>query len=134
MQKQKNIFQQIIRVLLTGLVAVVWAWYHSEAPASLSGDDGTISVSPGTPVDFCQVVNTWPHDRGAFTEGLVYLDGVLLESTGLNGRSSLRRVELNTGRVLQQVDRPFRIFRRGSHRAARQIVSVVVEEPQRVCL
>ena len=113
MQKQKNIFQQIIRVLLTGLVAVVWAWYHSEAPASLSGDDGTISVSPGTPVDFCQVVNTWPHDRGAFTEGLIYLDGVLLESTGLNGRSSLRRVELKTGRVLQQVAVPSEYFAEG---------------------
>jgi glutamine cyclotransferase len=60
-----------------------------------------------------QVVNSWPHDRGAFTQGLVYLDGELLESTGLNGRSSLRRVELQTGKVLQQVNVPFEYFAEG---------------------
>ncbi len=51
-----------------------------------------------------EIVRTWPHDRGAFTEGLVFDRGILLESTGLNGRSSLRKVELQSGRVLQQVD------------------------------
>ena len=50
------------------------------------------------------VVNVFPHDRGAFTQGLVYRDGFLYESTGLNGRSSLRKVELETGKVVQQVD------------------------------
>src|SRR6266851_1189542 len=44
-----------------------------------------------------EVVHTWPHDRGAFTQGLFYLDGFLYESTGLNGESSLRKVELATG-------------------------------------
>jgi len=48
------------------------------------------------------VVNVYPHDPGAFTQGLVYADGVLYESTGLNGRSSLRRVALQTGEVLQR--------------------------------
>lgn len=50
------------------------------------------------------VVNAYPHDPGAFTQGLVYADGVLYESTGLYGRSSLRRVALETGEVLQQHD------------------------------
>lgn len=50
------------------------------------------------------VVNTFPHDRGAFTQGLIHRDGFLYESTGLNGRSSLRKVELETGKVVQQVD------------------------------
>ena len=49
------------------------------------------------------VVNVFPHDRGAFTEGLVFLKGILLESTGLEGRSTLRKVDLQSGRVLQQV-------------------------------
>ncbi len=49
------------------------------------------------------VINVFPHDRGAFTEGLVFLKGILLESTGLNGRSELRKVDLSSGRVLQQV-------------------------------
>lgn len=49
-----------------------------------------------------EVVNVYAHDPGAFTQGLTYTDGVLYESTGLNGRSSLRRVALETGQVLQQ--------------------------------
>ncbi len=49
------------------------------------------------------VVHQWPHDPKAFTEGLMYLDGILLESTGINGQSDLRKVELETGRVLAQV-------------------------------
>ena len=53
-----------------------------------------------------EVVNSWPHDPGAYTQGLVYHDGKLFESTGLNGRSSLREVELATGNVLRRVDVP----------------------------
>jgi glutamine cyclotransferase len=47
------------------------------------------------------VVNTFPHDRAAFTQGLVFEDGMLYEGTGLNGRSTLRHVELESGDVLQ---------------------------------
>jgi glutamine cyclotransferase len=49
-----------------------------------------------------QIVKSYPHDRQAFTQGLVYLDGVLYESTGLNGQSSIRKVKLENGEVLQQ--------------------------------
>jgi glutaminyl-peptide cyclotransferase len=48
-----------------------------------------------------QVIAAFPHDSKAFTQGLIYIDGVLYESTGEYGRSSLRAVELQTGRVLQ---------------------------------
>lgn len=47
-----------------------------------------------------EVVNTYPHDPAAFTQGLLYRDGFLFESTGLKGRSTLRKVELETGEVL----------------------------------
>jgi len=50
-----------------------------------------------------QVVRTYPHDRGAFTEGLTFLGSDLLESTGLNGSSTLRKVDLQTGNVIQKV-------------------------------
>jgi glutaminyl-peptide cyclotransferase len=50
------------------------------------------------------VVNTYPHDPEAFTQGLFYRDGHLFESTGLNGRSSLRKVRLETGEVVQRRD------------------------------
>jgi glutaminyl-peptide cyclotransferase len=53
------------------------------------------------PVDTYQVVRSYPHDPEAFTQGLLYFDGVLYESTGLEGQSSLRKVRLENGEVLQ---------------------------------
>jgi glutaminyl-peptide cyclotransferase len=61
----------------------------------------------------CEIVATFPHDTNAFTQGLAYCDGELYEGTGLNGRSSIRRVELATGKVLQQHDLPWRYFGEG---------------------
>jgi glutamine cyclotransferase len=52
-----------------------------------------------TPVYGYQVVRTYPHDPNAFTQGLFLRDGFLYESTGLEGASSIRKVELETGRV-----------------------------------
>lgn len=48
------------------------------------------------------VVNSYPHDREAFTQGLIFRDGFLFESTGLNGRSTVRKVRLESGEVLQR--------------------------------
>ncbi|PPU13673.1 glutaminyl-peptide cyclotransferase [Xanthomonas arboricola] len=59
------------------------------------------------------VVRTYPHDTAAFTEGLFYLDGYLYESTGELGQSSVRKVELETGRVLQQASTPAPFFGEG---------------------
>jgi len=71
-------------------------------------------TAASAPVEYTyEVVNVMPHDPGAFTQGLVYLDGILLESTGLNGESSLRKVDLNTGKVLQQVAVPAEYFAEG---------------------
>lgn len=67
----------------------------------------------GAPVYGYRIVNTYPHDRTAFTQGLVFDNGFLYESTGLNGRSSLRKVELETGRVLQIRDLPYEYFGEG---------------------
>jgi glutamine cyclotransferase len=63
--------------------------------------------------DGYRVVNAWPHDPHAFTQGLVYIDGHLYESTGLNGRSTLRMVDLTTGQVQQRVDLPQQYFGEG---------------------
>jgi glutamine cyclotransferase len=63
----------------------------------------------GAPVSGYRVVKTYPHDPSAYTQGLIYRDGFLFESTGLNGRSSLRKVGLETGEIVQQrsVDRAY---------------------------
>ncbi|QQS47937.1 MAG: glutaminyl-peptide cyclotransferase [Acidobacteriota bacterium] len=60
-----------------------------------------------------EIVNSYPHDTNAFTQGLVYHEGRLYESTGLNGRSSIREVELETGRVIRKLDVPSQYFGEG---------------------
>lgn len=63
--------------------------------------------------DTYRIVHTYPHDPRAFSQGLLYSDGHLYESTGLEGRSSLRMVDLTTGRVLQSVHVPSQYFAEG---------------------
>lgn len=63
--------------------------------------------------DSYRVVHTYPHDPSAFTQGLIFVDGALYESTGLNGKSSLRMVDLTSGRVLQQEPVDSRYFAEG---------------------
>jgi glutamine cyclotransferase len=58
-------------------------------------------------------LHEYPHDPAAFTQGLLYRDGYLYESTGLTGRSTLRKVDLDTGRVLQEFKVPNRLFAEG---------------------
>ena len=65
------------------------------------------------PVHGYRIVATYPHDADAYTQGLIYLDGVLYESTGLNGRSSVRKVKLETGEVLQRMDMSSTYFAEG---------------------
>lgn len=59
------------------------------------------------------IVNRYPHDPSAFTEGLEYKDGYLYESTGEYGSSDLRKVELVTGKVLQSTKMDARYFGEG---------------------
>ncbi|WP_176590754.1 glutaminyl-peptide cyclotransferase [Sphingobium sp. EM0848] len=56
-----------------------------------------------------KLVKTWPHDPGAFTEGLFFHDGALYESTGLEGQSDIRKVDLKTGKTLKRriIPRPY---------------------------
>ena len=68
-------------------------------------DAQTVSDSTGSssvPTFGYKIIKTYPHDSGAFTQGLVYDGGVFYEGTGEYGQSSLRRVDLETGRVLKQ--------------------------------
>ncbi|MCK0130867.1 glutaminyl-peptide cyclotransferase [Flavobacteriaceae bacterium F08102] len=51
-----------------------------------------------------EIVNTYPHDPNAFTQGLEYHDGYLYETTGQRGESSLRKVDISTGKVVQKLD------------------------------
>ena len=70
-----------------GLGTAVWSLTHAGA-----------SLGAGF-----EIINTYPHDPTAYTQGLTYVDGNLYESTGQYGKSSLRRVELESGKVLQEI-------------------------------
>lgn len=68
------------------------------------GQVGSVPApDPTAPVAPARVIATFPHDPGAFTEGLFYADGYLYESTGELNRSGIRKVDLKTGKVLQRV-------------------------------
>jgi len=60
-----------------------------------------------------RIVKKYPHDPEAFTEGLVFANGFLYESTGLYGKSTLRQVELETGRIVKRYELPSLYFGEG---------------------
>ena len=93
MNKQLRILQRLFAVL-----ALVYL--------SACGSNGTRHYT-------YEVVNTFPHDKTAYCQGLLFDGGFLFESTGRNGSSGLRKVELKTGKVLKQVDLPESLFGEG---------------------
>jgi len=75
-------------------------------------NSGVDAASP--PVEYrYEIVKTYPHDREAFTQGLEFHDGYLFEGTGQNGRSTLRKVDLDSGAVVQQIAIPEKYFGEG---------------------
>lgn len=85
----------------------------ASALPGLSALAAPVATTTDIPVYSYEVVHVYPHDRGAFTEGLFFRDGFLYESTGMNGASSVRKVELKSGRVVQQHDLPQAFFGEG---------------------
>jgi glutaminyl-peptide cyclotransferase len=73
----------------------------------------TVAQRQPAPVQGYKVVATFPHDTSSFTQGLVFADGELFESTGLRGESTLRRVDIPTGKTLQRLDVPAEFFAEG---------------------
>ncbi len=71
-------------------------------PPLMAQSKETGTARPAVPVWTYDVLNAYPHDPSAYTQGLVYWDGALYESTGLYGQSSLRRVDLTTGNILKK--------------------------------
>jgi glutamine cyclotransferase len=68
-----------------------------------------------------KVINTFPHDSKAFTQGLLYYNGYLYESTGLNGKSALRKVNIKSGKVLQEFKLDSKYFAEGITISGRMI-------------
>lgn len=91
-----------LRLLLSGLAALL-----------LCGASPAPAVVATIPTYSYKVVRSYPHDPDAFTQGLFFLNGFLYESTGLEGRSSVRKVRLETGEVLQKTNLPPELFGEG---------------------
>jgi glutamine cyclotransferase len=71
------------------------------------------NISGETPLYTFRIINTYPHDPGAYTQGLLYQDGIFYEGTGLRGQSTLRKVEVETGQVFQRLRLPDQLFGEG---------------------
>src|SRR5215471_2481303 len=99
-------FMWIASLALAGAGAILLLLRLTETPTRKPA--GPLSTEPA-PIRKYDVVAEYPHDPLALTQGLIYSDGFLYESTGRQGQSSLRKVDLKTGRVIQQqpVDTPF---------------------------
>ncbi|MBV9242387.1 MAG: glutaminyl-peptide cyclotransferase, partial [Acidobacteria bacterium] len=99
------------------LFAVVLATACSGTPGNNKPannvNNNTAAKQGSVPVYGYEIVNTYPHDPKAFTEGLFYYDGFLYESTGEENQSSLRKVELTTGKTVQQWRNPAKEFGEG---------------------
>lgn len=76
------------------------------------------------PVEKVEIVRAYPHDAGAFTEGLLYLGGRLYESTGLEGHSTVREVRLEDGKVMRQAVIPPQYFGEGLVNWGSKLISV----------
>jgi glutamine cyclotransferase len=76
------------------------------------------------PVQTVEIKAVYPHDANAFTQGLFFADGQLYESTGLVGQSTIRRVRLSDGKVLQKAELPAGQFGEGSTGWGSEIVSI----------
>lgn len=85
---------------------------------------GLGSAHAAIPVYTFLVKHAYPHDAQAFTQGLFIKDGALYESTGMKGQSSIRRVQLETGRVLQKLDLAPEFFGEGIAPVGNDIVSL----------
>ncbi len=97
------------RRLLFALALGLLAGCSRPAPATSAAPP-----APPAPIYYSyEIVNSFPHDRSAFTEGLVFINGRLYESTGLNGQSTLREVDLTTGAVVREIALPSQYFGEG---------------------
>ena len=110
-----------IGATVTGVIAIAALTLTTVAAACSSdkASDATpytakpAATDPRTPTYTYEVVATYPHDVGAYTEGLLWHDGRLFESTGQKGHSNIREVDLKTGTVIRQHDIDAKYFGEG---------------------
>ena len=108
------------RFFLASLLLVGGCTPRQTLSAAPTDAAGVAAPAPATPVQQSSVksldwsiIKTFPHDPAAFTQGLLWHEGALYESTGLEGQSKLRRVDLPSGQVTQNLNLPPQLFAEG---------------------
>ncbi len=102
---------------------------HYQDGKEMESSSNIVVVPNSSPEQYAfSVVNTFPHDTKAYTQGLEFQNGFLYESTGLKGQSSLRKVELATGKVLKRVDLPSNLFGEGLTIVGDKIIQLTWQE------
>ena len=103
--KSKRIkpFIRIVLVFLALLIIGLVVFLFGRELFATSRPVSSIPTVLTTQMTF-EVINEFPHDPNAFTQGLLFLDGFFYESTGLYGESSLRKIRIESGEVLQKID------------------------------
>ena len=123
--KRPNMRMPGSRLVLATLALAACGQAAPTAPANAP----TAQATPGhAPIWGFRIVATYPHDPRAFTQGLLFLDGDLYESTGQIGRSTIRRVRLEDGEVLQSVDIPEGLFGEGLVNWGDQLISITWQD------
>lgn len=100
-------------------------------PAAFSAPtdvDVTLALFKGLEPRAYSVVKSYPHDSKAFTEGLLWRAGALYESTGLEGESEVRKVDLNSGAVLKSAAAPNRVFGEGLTLAGNRLIQLTYKD------
>ncbi|WP_395613750.1 glutaminyl-peptide cyclotransferase [Allosphingosinicella sp.] len=110
-------------LVLLSLATPACAQQPAAAPAGAGNNSAQAAEPPVVNYSY-RIVNTYPHDRNAFTQGLFYLNGNLYESTGQVGQSTIRKVHFEDGRVLQSVPIPPGLFGEGIVNFGNEIVSI----------
>ena len=113
---------RLLRMSPLGFIALLGTVFICSC--SNTAETPTPTATGAVPVYTYKVFNTYPHDRDAFTQGLVYADGWLYEGTGLRGHSTLRRVALETGEVLQTRKLPDQFFGEGVTVYGNQVIQL----------
>lgn len=105
------------RILIALLFIALFSGCPDKDPETNLPDTGSTATpqpkAPPTPVYGYEVVKSYPHDTAAYTQGLIFRDGALYEGTGLHDSSSIRKVDLETGKVERKFDLDAKYFGEG---------------------
>lgn len=104
--------------------------YQAGKSQEASGNITLFAAKPPQEMTY-RVVRVFPHDTSAYTEGLVYEDGFLYESTGSEGHSTLRKVELGTGKVVQMTKLDPKYFGEGISIIGNKIIMLTYKQPEK---